>query len=395
MKKHNLYIIILGALITFLSLQGCKDDENTPIDKDNKAPGQVFNTSIENLPGAALITYSLPSDDDLLYVIAEYTNNNGKVFDFRASYYTNNIKVEGFGAAGEYTVNLYTVDRSENRSAPVAIKVNPSDPQVQLTAGSLKVQPDFGGMSFTFENETKAELSFIVFTTDADGTETAAETFYTSSKSSKFAVRGYAAEPRLFGIVVQDKWENSSEGLYQTLTPIYETKLNKSLFRSIIFPNDAPATHWEGSLDYMWDDVVNDKTAHTGNDASTMPKHISFDMGVEAKLSRVNVKTVPDDKHWYNDVSPRFYEIWGSLDPDPSGSFDSWTKLVSIENIKPSGLSVGTLTEDDRSAGRNGDDADIPVEMPKVRYLRIVCTKNWSGNTNMCISEITLWGDDN
>jgi len=394
MKKHNLFIIFLGTVITLLSLQGCKEDKNSPIDKDSKAPEQVFNTKVENMPGAALITYSLPSDDDLLYVIAEYENNNGKVFDFRASYYTNHIKVEGFGTAGEYTVNLYTVDRSENRSAPLPIKVNPSEPQVQLTAASLEMKSDFGGMSFVFENETKSELSFVVITTDVDGEKIAAETFYTSRESAKFAIRGYAAEPRLFGVVVRDYWENTSDTLYQTLTPIYEVKLNKSLFRPVIFPNDAPATKWEGALEYMWNDVVNDKTAHTGNDATTIPKHISFDMGVEAKLSRVNVQTVPDDKHWFNDVSMRNYEIWGSLDPDPSGSFDSWTKLVSIENIKPSGLSVGTLTDDDREAGRRGDDADISIDMPKVRYLRIVCTKNWSGNTNICISEITLWGDD-
>lgn len=394
MKKHNLFIIFLGAMITLFSLQSCNDDENSPINKDDKAPGQVFNVEVENMSGAALLTYSLPADDDLLYVIAEYTNKQGKVFDFRASYYTNQIMVEGFGDTDEYTVNLYAVDRSENKSAPLAVKINPLEPQVQLTAKSLKVQADFGGMSFTYKNETKADLSFIVITTDVDGGKMVAETFYTSRDSTKFAVRGYAAEPRLFGIVVRDRWENLSDTLYQNLTPIYEVKLNKSLFRPKVFPNDAAATQWDGSLEYMWNDVVNDKAAHTGNDASTIPKHISFDLGVEAKLSRFNLKTIPDDKHWFNDVSPRFYEIWGSLDPDPSGSFDSWTKLVSIENVKPSGLSIGNITEDDRAAGRNGDDADIPIEMPKVRYLRIVCTKNWSGNTNMCISEITVWGDD-
>lgn len=394
MKKHNLFIIFLGAMITLFSLQSCNDDENSPINKDDKAPGQVFNVEVENMSGAALLTYSLPADDDLLYVIAEYTNKQGKVFDFRASYYTNQIKVEGFGDTDEYTVNLYAVDRSENKSAPLSVKINPLEPQVQLTAKSLKVQADFGGMSFTYKNETKADLSFIIITTDVDGEKMVAETFYTSRDSTKFAVRGYAAEPRLFGIVVRDRWENLSDTLYQNLTPIYEVKLNKSLFRPKVFPNDAAATQWDGSLEYMWNDVVNDKAAHTGNDASTIPKHISFDLGVEAKLSRFNLKTIPDDKHWFNDVSPRFYEIWGSLDPDPSGSFDSWTKLVSIENVKPSGLSIGNITEDDRAAGRNGDDADIPIEMPKVRYLRIVCTKNWSGNTNMCISEITVWGDD-
>jgi len=393
MKKNNLFILLTTLMALFITY-GCDNDDNSPIDKDKTAPGQIFNAEVKSMPGAALVTYSLPSDDDLLYVLARYTNKKGKTFDFRASYYTNHILLEGFGDTDEYTVDFYAVDRSENKSAPVTLKIIPLTPQIQLTAQSLEMKADFGGMSFTFENETESNLSFVVVTSDVDGSLMAAETFYTKMASTKFAIRGYGAEPRLFGIVVQDKWGNQSDTLYQNLTPIYEVKLDKSLFRPKIFPNDAPATHWDGSLEYMWNDIVNDKAAHTGNDATTAPKHISFDLGVEAKLSRINVKTIPDDKHWFNDVSPRIYEIWGSIDPDPSGSFDSWIKLVSIENVKPSGLSVGTITEDDRIVGRNGDDADIPIEMPKVRYLRIRCLKNWSNNTNICISEVTLWGDD-
>ena len=397
MKVHNIIIKILSlfVILVIAVIQSCGEYvANSPIEKDNVAPAPIFNAVVENLPGAALISYSLPSDDDLLYVLARYTNKDGKIFDFRSSYYTNRIMVEGFGDMNEYTINLYAVDRSENKSAPLAVKINPLESQANITARSLDIKPDFGGMSFTFSNDSEADLAFVILTKDLDSVLIVAETFFTSRASAKFAVRGYDAEPRLFGVVVRDKWGNLSDTIFKELIPIYEIRLDKSLFRPKVFPNDAPATHWGGSLEYIWDDIVSDKAAHTGNDATTEPKHISFDLGVNAKLSRINLKTIPDDKHWYNDVSPRFYEVWGSLDPDPSGSLDSWIKLATVENIKPSGLSIGTITEDDREAGRNGDDFDIPIEMPQVRYLRIRSLRNWSGNSNMCISEITVGGND-
>lgn len=376
-------------------LFSCGDnDVNKPIDKGSHAPGQVSNVIVKNQSGAALLSYDLPLDDDLLYVLARCDKGNGNVVDFRASYYTNQLLIEGFGDTKAYSVDLYAVNRSGNKSKPVKVEIKPLVPQIQITAESIVMKEDFGGMNFTFENKTKADLAFIVLTEDESGDKVIAETFYSGRETAKFAVRGFTDQDRWFGIVVRDKWENHSDTLSQNLTPIYEVKLNKSLFRAKIFPNDSPATSWDGALEYMWDDVVNDKGAHTGNDSNMEPKHISFDLGVKAQLSRINLKTIPDDKHWYNDVSPRFYEIWGAEDPDSSGSFETWTKLASIENIKPSGLSLGILTEDDRIAGRNGDDADITLDAPRVRYLRIVCTRNWSGNTNMVVSEITVWGND-
>lgn len=49
--------------------------------KDSIAPGTVSNVQVENLPGAARITYDLPDDEDLLAVEAVYTINgkSGKV----------------------------------------------------------------------------------------------------------------------------------------------------------------------------------------------------------------------------------------------------------------------------------------------------------------------------
>ena len=381
-------------MLLMLAVSACTQEVNSPIEKDGTPPAPISNPVIENISGGARISYNLPLDEDLLYVLA-LVNRNGTIEDFKASYYTSGITLEGFGDTNEYTVDLYAVDRSNNRSTPVSVTIKPLTPPVILVAETLEIQPDFGGISLVVNNASRSDLSIMVFTTDETDRMVSAGTFYTALEKAKFAVRGYDDQLRRFGILIRDKWENFSDTTFVEVVPIYEELLDKSLFRGMLLPTDSEATAWDGRLEYMWDGIAggDDRAAHTGNASSSGPKHITFDMGVLAKLSRFNLKTIASDKHMYNDVSPRLYEVWGCGDtPDPSGSFDGWTKLVTIENIKPSGLASGQLNEDDRIAGRNGDDADIPSDMPRVRYIRIRCLNNWSGNTNMVINEVTLWG---
>lgn len=83
----------------------------------------------------------------------------------------------------------------------------------------------------------------------------------------------------------------------------------------------------------------------------------SLSISVCWQVDRFNLKFVQDDKHFYNDVSPKIYEVWGCAELDKSGSWDSWTKLLHIENEKPSGLPGSELTEDDRLAAKEGDNA--------------------------------------
>ena len=393
-NKSLLYALcfVLGCVFA----GSCTEDVNTPLENDSDAPSMISNAKVENLPGAARISYSLPKDQDLLYVEANVVKN-GKPLSFRSSYYTNTILLDGFGDTNTYEVKLYAVDRSGNRSQPVSVNIQPKTPQVMETAQSMTVEPDFGGIRVSFTNHSKANLAILIYTPDSTGVMQLVDSYYTSQPVAKFASRGYKSELRKFGILVRDKWQNFSDTVSAELTPIYEVELDKSKFRKLMLPGDADASNWSGDLQYIWDGQnVESATAHTGNNPTTVPKFVSFDLGVLVKLSRFNLQTVPDDKHMYNDVSPRIYELWGRPD-DPSGtdgSFDGWTKLVTIENVKPSGLPAGTLTEDDRIAGRQGDDADIPLDMPKVRYIRIRCLLNWSGNTNMVISEVTFWGND-
>jgi hypothetical protein len=383
---------------------GCSEEEaNRPMENNSKVPGKVTVTYIENLPGSVTITYTVPNDPDLLYVMATYVQD-GVVREYKASYYTNTLQLEGFGRDAEYKVDLYAVNRSEKRSEVTSINVHPTRPPVMEVYETLKYQPTFGGISISYENKTGAFIAVGVVTTNSEGEFYEPYTSYSDRPEVKFSVRGFETEERTFGVYVRDKWGNATDTVFYTVTPLFEMPLDKSLFREMKLRGDSESTAWGGQMRFIWDDrAFGDNEGewglHTGNVATGVPMYVTFDLGQMATLSRFKLWVIMDDKHMFNDMSPRKYEIWGRTVPiDPvtdSGDFyPNWFRMGEIENIKPSGLPPGMLTDEDRTVERNGDEYVFEDIQYKTRYIRIVCNLNWSGNTNMCFSEVSFWATE-
>lgn len=399
MISHKISIWACGLLFVFGS---CTEDLVKPIENDKEAPSPVQEVKTESLPGAVKFTYALPSDPDLLYVLAKYTNKTGKVLEFRSSFYTNSVLVEGFGDTDTYRVEIYTVDRSENRSQPQVVEVTPLTPPILSCYESLAVTSDFGGMSFEMNNTFNSDLAIYVCTPDDLGDMILAETFYTARTDIAYSVRGYDAVSRRFGIFLQDKYGNETDTLFTELVPIYEKELDKTKFEEMFLLNDSRVDQYDGKMEYVWNGRISKDGdsggvgLHTGSGTKDGPAVFTFDMGVLAKLSRFALWAIQDEKHFYNDMSPRRYEVWGSAtEPNADGSWDNWIRLLDMENVKPSGSPIGILTDDDMEAGKLGDQANVPLDTPRVRYIRIKCLKNWSNNYNICFTELTFWGNDN
>jgi hypothetical protein len=394
----------IKTIIACMSLLGCfyacENHLNHPIENNPDAPGKVTITQVEEIAGGAVITYVLPEDPDLLYIMARYTEN-GVNREFKASFYTNYLVVDGMSKEAEYTVDLYAVNRSEKYSEPVSIKMRPLTPPIIGVFESLKYKATFGGISISYENPSGAFMAVGVLTLNEEGKQYEPYTHYSSQPYPSFPVRGFKAEEREFWVYVKDKWGNTSDTVSYVVTPIGEKELDKSLFREMKLKGDADPTSWGGQMRFIWDgrafgDNEGDWGLHTGNVATGKPMYITFDLGVTATLSRFKLWVVMDDKHMYNDVSPRKYEIWGrsyEINPttDNGEFYPHWFKMGEIENIKPSGLPSGSLTDDDRAAARAGDELVFEDFQPTTRYIRIVCLLNWNGNTNMVFSEVSFW----
>lgn len=390
----KMIIKITSFLLLLTILQSCKEQVlNGPLEHDNVAPGPVVNPRIENLPGGAKITYDLPVDPDLFYVKAEYIPAPGMQSIAKSSYYINALTVEGFGDTLPHQVKLYAVDRSENESEPVVVTVNPTLPSFIKIFRSIKIQADFGGVRVSFKNPDKINAVIIVSTVDQAQDLVAADSYYTSADSGSYKIVGYDTTERKFAVYIWDQGHNRSDTLITPIKPFHEEELDRSRFAEVYLPGDVEM--YPGRpVSNMWDgDLVTN--GHTELPVGTPPQSFTFDLGTTAQLSRFNIKTYPHPSNYFNEVTMRSYEIWGSTDPNPDGSWDhTWTRLVTHECIKPSGLPRGQLSDADIAAAEAGDSGDFPLDTPPVRYIRIKCLYNWSGtdNTNLLISEMYFWG---
>ncbi|ATP56947.1 hypothetical protein CPT03_10870 [Pedobacter ginsengisoli] len=385
--KRLIYILFAGVI--FFIAPGCKQTELTTLVSDGVAPGPITNAVVENLSGAAKITYKLPPDQDLLYVKALYTSKQGAVRETKVSYYNNNLTVEGFGDTSAYEVKLYAVDRGENVSQPLSVTVKPKKAPFLIVRDSVKVVSDFGGISVSFKNSTENNIAIVVLANDSLGNFTPINTNYTNLKQSSFSVRDLKSVDTKFGIYIRDRWGNMSDTLITTLKPLFEVKLDRTKMKGVSLPTDAPLGY-SGAISYLFDgDLGNGGYYHTG-DAAKMPQWFTYDMGVSVKLSRMT--WFMRQGFYFNLHNPRKVEIWGSNNPSPDGSFNNWELIATHEQIKPSGLPNGQLSNADNEAAAAGETITFPLNVPKVRYIRFKTLRNWSDGTYVNFNEIYMWG---
>lgn len=392
------YIKIFWAGLLLLLFNSCKEEEFKPLYNDKTAPGQVKEATVENLNGAAKITMQLPEEEDLLYIKAVVEVAPGQVREFKASSYSNELYLDGFGASKAYEVKLYAVDRGENASAPVSVTINPLTPPVVLVYESLEVKPDFGGVNVAFRNETEASVAIVIQVKNEQGDWVERETLYTKKAAGSFSARGFGVEEREFRVLVKDRWANQSEvGIY-TILPLFEEPIPKTNFKTYNLPGDNFEPHlvarW--GMQALWDGVTqtDDPIFHT-KPSNGIPGTFTFDMGVTATLSRM--------KLWgrnvslgavYNIGNVKKFEIWGSATPPPAnGEFPgNMILLGEFESVKPSGQPVGTNTSEDVDTFRAGEDFNFISGIPPVRYIRVKVYNTWGGVSYWHIAEMSFWG---
>lgn len=384
MKKILFLIAIIGAL-AFMT--GCDEDVRGPLFSDEGIPGPISSPEVQNLPGAALITYTQPTDKDLLYVKAEYTLDNGKKVVTKSSNFQGYILVEGFGSAKEHTITLSAVDRSENVSSPVQVKINPLTPNVHSVQQSVEMIPDFGGVQFRWENPNNAALAYIILAADSTNKLVPIETVYSGVSEGQYTIRGFEPEEREFAMILRDRWDNFSDTTKLTVTPLFEQKLDKTKFNKVVLDGDNDMAAWEGRYEYAFDDLPNTFNHTWAGDG--WPQMFTVDLGVVAKLSRVNV--LQRQTFFYAHGNPRLLEVWGIKEtPNPDGSFDNWVKLKDCVARRPT-LEGGTAAEDQEHF-ENGDEYSFTLDDPEVRYIRFVVNETWGLTGFIHFAEITFYG---
>jgi hypothetical protein len=394
MKKIAL-TLLAGPLLLAWS---CADVETRkPFgNNDGKAPGTVTPTGYVPTPGGAVVKFVVPPDEDLLYVKVKYQLDNGKPQEARASLYSDEVLVEGFGNTEAKTLTISAVDRYDNEGEAVPYDIVPGASACQLAFDSLSVSPTFGGVYVKTKNVNRKILYIDVSTTDSAGGWYTAHTEYTSVSSIGFAVRGFADSLRAFKIVVRDVFENSSEVFEASLVPIFEQKLDLEKFRPVILPGDIKMdAAGQGGIGVLFNgnNHYGERNLAHSPDFLEYPVWFTFDMGVKARLSRYVYWQRLEEEWLYNHGNMKTWEVWGTPNtPNPTGSWDGWIKLMDCESIKPSGLPVLEISVEDIERATKGEEYEFPPDTPAVRYIRIKLLSTFADKGLWHLQQLWFWG---
>lgn len=390
--KYIFFIVIISIFY------GCSDVEREPVVTDNVAPGQVTEVVTTSIPGGVNITYQLPTDPDLLYVEASYTLPNGEKMKTNSSSNNRNVKIEGFAEVTEYEATLTCIDRSGNRSNPYIVKFTPDTPPVVSVFNSIEMQPDFGGVNLQWENPTGADLAILIYKTNELGEVENIDTYYTSSKTGYYSVRGLEDVESEFSVKLRDKWNNFSDTKKETLTPLYETQLDPAKLKVLGFEYTSNLQLWDMSfLADMWDN----KFENMVTERSQIPWYASITIDDQPiRLSRVVFWqfswSFNSYGHFYAGNNGRIYELYGSADEIPTTDMSGWELLMTCTIVKPSGLPyiIGrdNMSNEDYDIAKNkGHEFILPLDAPAVRHLRIRCLETFGGTIGS-FSELQIFG---
>jgi hypothetical protein len=363
-----------------------------------------------------VIKYATPRDKNLLGVKVVYTRN-GEVCESKASKYTDSLVVEGFRGTAPQEAQLYSIGLNSKLSEPVTVSFTPLIPPIQTV--KFDMEESFGGVTVSLdENDSKADLALVLlfdtmeYTTGDQRQWKELQTFYTASAAMKFSRRGLSVRPVDFALYIRDRWGNCSDTIYRNLTPIEEVKLPKTEFRNANLPTDhfyPTGGNNAARLENLW----NGGEAADGNIYATgvqapMPQWFTIDLGHKMSISRIQ-KWPRANYELYSGSAPRIIQFWGSMDPNPDGSWDdSWTLLGEFEQFKPSGygegLVVGPVTDEDRDYWYNRTEFElVPTEKTpdphmtvthiRVRVMSTYTTYGTEATTGQVImAELTFWG---
>lgn len=398
MKKRILYIIYMACAA--LLLNSCEDvDTHKPYGDDSgQAPGTVKVTSYEQIPGGVTLKFVVPSDEDLLYIKIKYTLDNGKKMEARASLYTDETTIEGFGNTDPKTLVISAVNRMEEEGEAITQEIVPGKPAYLTAIEEIQVNPTFGGIYVHTTNSSRNYLIFDVSIKDENGNWNVEHTEYTSLKNINFTLRGLTAESHDFKVEIRDLYDNLSEEYLTSLTPLYEEKLDLNKCKGLVLPTDIPMTNAGHNLDYLFNGDYGQNSwnyAH-GYDfnPSDFPVWFTIDLGQIAQLSRyTSWQRSMGGGLYYQNGAIKKWEIYGCSDLPPSdGSWDGWTKLLDCESIKPSGWPAGSNSEEDIVYAAKGEDFEFPADIPPVRYIRFKIHSTHDGAGLIVMQQFWFYG---
>jgi hypothetical protein len=390
--KNVFYVLIL-------LVYGCSEESHQAFGSDNDPPGKVTITSIENVAGGAIIKFTPPSDEDLLYISGKYENEKGEKKQVIVSAYIDSLNINGFGKIGIFDVEVSAFDLGNNQSEIEIVEISPLEAPIHEILKSIDGIQDFGGINISYENPSGANVSLNMSVVNDSGELEFKESFYTSQKNSSYSFRGYDPIATTFVIYVEDQWGNQTETKSFEITPLKDVFIEKSFWSVVQMPGDESFSEYGFSANQIWDGSWSNQWNCGHTNFLSLPHQLTLDLGQRVKLNRFKLYQ-RGGSELYKHGNPKIFEIYGreNLDNlpiyDPSKPGDGWILLGKFESFKPSGLPPGSNTEEDYLFQDNGEDFVFEFESQsrEIRYIRFINIESWNNQMVTVIGELSFWG---
>ena len=377
----------------------CSKNENV----DTTPPGILSDISVVPTNGGGMISYSLPSDNDISYVRAEYTNSQGEDVFRVSSRYNNSIEINGLNQTTPIQVRLYVVDENENISEEVEIEFTPLESFIYLVQQSIEISPDLGGVKITWENI--ASKTVFVYVHILNGTNETIRILSSDNAQESLFIRGLDAVEMTFSTKVEDFDGNITDlQVVGNYTPLFEEKIEKNTW-TLIASQSMNGNAYEGRTVNFWDDIVD--TVETDSDNSyfiatrennggslNFPLDIVIDLNKNVKIKRFKIW---QRAYWYQGGGVTYHyqeENLKSFNLYASNDAQSWDLLGEFDIGDPRD-SAGNIPATAFQEAIDGHDFTLDNTSEQFRYLKFSITSNYGSTIITVGSEITLYGLDN
>ena len=397
--KKQLNKAVLFLLFIFAAIISCSDHE----DLDTSPPGVLSNVSVTPTNGGGIISYTLPSDDDILYVKAVYTNSQGEEVFRVSSKHNTSVEITGLSQLTPVNVKLFVVDLNENVSETVSIDFTPLKSFIFFVQESIQISPDLGGVKITWENI--ASKTVFVYVHILEGADEVIRILSSNNAQESIFIRGLAPSEISISTKVEDfDWNITELEEKGTYTPLFEEKIDKSTW-TLVSGQSINGNAYEGKTVNFWDDVVD--TVETDADNSyfiatrdnnggslNFPLDIVIDLNKNVKIQRF---IVWQRAYWYQGGGVTYHyqeENIKSFNLYASSDAQTWNLLGEFDIGDPRN-GAGEIPATAFQEAIDGHEFSLENTSEAFRYLKFQITSNY-GSTQITVgSEITLFGLDN
>lgn len=407
--KKSVFIVALGFI---LGISSCKNQDNIfeeyRVPNGLSYPGKAMNVIVSPGKGRIKISWEKSSDPKVKSARIfwnNYTDSIEVTIDSDMDTISQILELE----ENTYSFTIRTYDADGNVSIPVEVigTVYGEMYESSLTNRTIKNKFYNGqNLELSWSKSTYNEAGINLRYTDLDGN---GQTIFVNKSETNTIIHNFNSEQPLYYYTMY-KPDSLAFDIFKTqeveVKIIYDPiiLIPKNTWTEYILPSDALANP-SLPLRNMWNGILLAVGTATNNcqipATVSLPCWVTWDLGVKVELDRMTLWPRDHSDDRWRRGHPKKFEVYGSLEPNPDGSWDgSWALLGKFECVNPYPEITNPWSDPFMiNLAREGHEFkfiqdEFVDHSIAVRYIRIkiISTFNTTPTGPVGIQEINFWG---